>query len=502
MKINTYLYTSFLIFGLTVSSAGAYMIIEFDNISHIVYEIEEARKISKSALDFNVENFHTQLEIFEYAYQPNNERLDAVERHNKELIKLFSKLETQVLEEYEDDVKTNNALYPNAMTDFMIISSNLKFIQGDWIMVITQIKEYENALSSGMTGSELQKIEDKTKQKVLSNEDLFENLEFNEQIDKFTILQEQVAIKLGEQHQELINKFKNIMYGTSIIITIAGLCIAYFLSKKIIYPIKKIQQATKNIAKGDLNIMIENIQDSSEISELAQDVNMMTENLRKQQEKLLRTEKLYTIGKLAGRLAHDLRNPLSVIYGTMEWIETIIPDEEKKHVERVKESIDRMTHQIKNVLDYVRNRVLKLEKSSLSLILDSVFDDVRMPTNISIEKPKTDIKLVCDSNMLKVVFINLVMNSIQAIGNNQGTIKIHASETEKKVLITIEDTGSGIPSDVLPNLFEPLYTTKQEGTGLGLVSCRSIIEQHNGTISVKTNPTRFIIHLPKTMTVS
>lgn len=116
------------------------------------------------------------------------------------------------------------------------------------------------------------------------------------------------------------------------------------------------------------------------------------------------------------------------------------------------------------------------------------------PTKISL--PKNDAKILCDLHMMEVVFVNLIMNSLQATKNNSD-IKISLKELDDVVQIEVEDTGEGISEDVLPKIFEPLFTTKQKGTGLGLASCKKIIEQHNGTIFVKNNPTTFTITLPK-----
>jgi len=131
-------------------------------------------------------------------------------------------------------------------------------------------------------------------------------------------------------------------------------------------------------------------------------------------------------------------------------------------------------------------------------ILDSVLEDSSIPDNISIEKQIQDFEIECDSKMLQVVFINLIMNAIQSIGNENGTIVTRISEKDPdNISIQIEDSGPGIPSDVLPQIFEPLFTTKHEGTGLGLTSCMIIIKQHGGTIRVNNNPTTFTITMPK-----
>ena len=99
---------------------------------------------------------------------------------------------------------------------------------------------------------------------------------------------------------------------------------------------------------------------------------------------------------------------------------------------------------------------------------------------------------------IQVVFSNLILNAIQAIDKDDGRILIRTFESEKDFVIEFEDSGSGIIPDNVSRIFDPLFTTKQTGTGLGLVICKTIIEQHGGIITVKTSPTIFTITLPKT----
>jgi len=94
------------------------------------------------------------------------------------------------------------------------------------------------------------------------------------------------------------------------------------------------------------------------------------------------------------------------------------------------------------------------------------------------------------------VLTNMIQNSIHAMEDG-GTIIIQIFEQNDEVKIEIKDTGLGIPDEVLPRIFEPLFTTKRTGTGLGLSICRKIVEDHNGSISVKNNPTTFTITIPK-----
>ena len=110
-------------------------------------------------------------------------------------------------------------------------------------------------------------------------------------------------------------------------------------------------------------------------------------------------------------------------------------------------------------------------------------------------------KIDCDPLKLDAVFINLIVNSIQAMPEG-GEINIKIFEKDNMAILEFSDSGQGIPENDLHKVFEPLFTTKQKGTGLGLASCKNIVEQHDGKISVKNNPTTFIIKIPKSLTVS
>ena len=167
----------------------------------------------------------------------------------------------------------------------------------------------------------------------------------------------------------------------------------------------------------------------------------------------------------------------------------------KKRITMIKNASDRMIRQVNDVLDFVRTKPLELENNSISEILNSSIK-VTIPENIKISKSNNDATLLCDSRQLEVVFSNLITNAVQAIENN-GELNLRINEEPKEVIVEIEDSGSGIPQENISKIFEPLFTTKPTGTGLGLVSCKNIVEQHGGTISISNNPTVFTVKLPK-----
>lgn len=251
---------------------------------------------------------------------------------------------------------------------------------------------------------------------------------------------------------------------------------------------------------GKLVEGIVTIKDATELSNAKMNLIEKEIQLAIKEEKS-KNDKLVAIGEIAARLGHDLRNPLSVIMATLE-IMKLTDDKNGFEKNRTKYDIIsrallRMSHQVNDVLDFVRIKPLTLCSHSILEIIKDTLQAMKIPNNIKINLSQDDVKIVCDSKRLDVVFVNLMMNAVQAIGNNAGEITIKICDDKDNVCISIEDSGPGIPNNILPKIFEPLFTTKQTGTGLGLVSCKNIVEQHGGNITVKNNPTTFTIKLPK-----
>jgi len=292
----------------------------------------------------------------------------------------------------------------------------------------------------------------------------------------------------------LIGTLTVILFVTSIIILSA-----YNLEKSIANPIKKLRESTKEISRGNFDVNLK-FESSDEINELAADINEMANELSKNQSELLKAEKLRSIGELASRLGHDLRNPLSTIKTTSAIIKlkAAMAKDEKytKNLASIDAAVDRMSHQIESVLDFIRTKPLEITENSMHNIIKETIDTIKVPENIRINIGQTDAKINCDSQRLGIVFTNLITNSIQAIGENSGEITIDIKENNDQIIFSVIDSGPGIPEDKIGKVFEPLFTTKQTGTGLGLSSCISIIQQHNGTITVHNNPTTFTTTLP------
>ena len=228
-------------------------------------------------------------------------------------------------------------------------------------------------------------------------------------------------------------------------------------------------------------------------------------DLREKTKKLAQAERLSAIGELSARLAHDLRNPLTVLKGVVEIARARTNSGETrfstKQIDMMERAISRMSNQIDDVLEFVKIQSLHTTKNSL---LDSVglsLAKINKPSNVKIHIPDKGVEFVYDSDKIEIVFDNLLNNSIQAI-NDDGEITIRFIDLENEVEIEVEDSGDGISDEIISKVFEPLFTTKKKGTGLGLASCKSIVEQHGGSISVRNKPTIFTIKLPKMVEIS
>lgn len=210
-------------------------------------------------------------------------------------------------------------------------------------------------------------------------------------------------------------------------------------------------------------------------------------------------EKLTVIGQLSSNIAHDIRNPLGTIKNAGVIIEKENNSQNKiisREINRINLSVRRISHQIEEVLNYVRTTPMILKQHSISQTIQEAVDTLDVPPDIKINIPNNDVSIRIDHEKMLIVFVNIVLNAIQSIGKNEGNVTISIRETFSNVTIEFENSGPNIPAKDLKHIFDTLFTTKLEGTGLGLSSCKNIIEQHKGTIHVVTNPVMFSIKLP------
>jgi len=214
---------------------------------------------------------------------------------------------------------------------------------------------------------------------------------------------------------------------------------------------------------------------------------------------LVKSERLATIGTMASRIAHDLKQPLTIMqtYSDMLTPEIIskLDYKDKEKWFRLQNSILDMNKIIEDVLDFARTTEIKKKKSPFLRILRLSMNHVKFSYGVIINLPENDVSVNCDARKVEGVLSNMLNNAVYAL-DGQGEINVTVSADSDFVIIQVQDSGSGIPQENLEKIFEPMFTTKKTGTGLGLVICKSIIEQHGGSISVSNKPTTFTIKLP------
>ncbi|MGE7935463.1 ATP-binding protein [Bacillus paramycoides] len=227
---------------------------------------------------------------------------------------------------------------------------------------------------------------------------------------------------------------------------------------------------------------------------------------RKKTEELLnKSDTLAAIGQLAAGVAHEVRNPLTVIKGFIQLFQ-INKEDQEKYFDLMLSEIERIEAILQEFLSIAKTDEIPTEKKNIYKIFENVVSLINtkaIMTNIQVEliADSSEIIIECSENQLKQVFINILQNSIEAMPDG-GKISIHMKEmNEDGIIIDIVDAGIGIPEERIKRLGEPFYSTKEKGTGIGLMLSYKIIESHQGAISIMSDVgvgTTVTIYLPKT----
>ena len=354
---------------------------------------------------------------------------------------------------------------------------------------------------------------------ILQSSEYFENKELYEQaLRKYTEIQgidylDVLTISTVDVKNSIDDVSESIFSATLVlyivipIIIVASIIFSITISHSITKPIRNLEEISRIIAKGDFDKQAE-ITGSDETKQLGRTFNAMAESLKKtvelqkqlvRAEENIKKERFTAIGELAGNLAHDMRSPLHLLQIAIHIMkkENFQTSEKfEKSFQQANSSVRRLNHQICEVLDFLRTTPLELEQKSLCYMTKSVLENMDIPENITVNISSEDIVAEFDRQKIESVIYNIVYNAIQAIDKDTGNINIDFKKNEENVIIDISNSGPPISDESLFRLFEPLYTTKYRGTGLGLPSCKQMIELHKGQIIVKPSPVSFKIILP------
>lgn len=242
----------------------------------------------------------------------------------------------------------------------------------------------------------------------------------------------------------------------------------------------------------------------TELEATTQQLKRVYRELQVSLEQVKRADRLSAVGQLAAGLAHEVRNPLASIEGAIDILEKDSSVERRaEFLPIIKLECRRLGRLLNNLLDFARPRPPHIEAVEVEGLIDPVIaliSHTAEKASIVVRKSLSQglPPVQCDAEQLKQVVLNLTLNAIQAMPDG-GEVTLSATKDEERVLIEVSDQGTGIPEEELDRIFDPFYTTKQTGTGLGLSVAYQIIAQHQGTITVRRNPNRgmtFSIRMP------
>jgi signal transduction histidine kinase len=302
----------------------------------------------------------------------------------------------------------------------------------------------------------------------------------------------------AEDFSKLLRTYAIKRIGAASLVLCLGIGIAVLLSWLYTRPIYNIVSAAGRIAAGDLTPDLYTDR-RDEIGELTQSFNFMVQKLREKraiEEKLREVEHLSGIGQFARGIAHEVRNPLNFISLSIDHLqEKYIPSEDNKKekfeslMTSIKQEIQRLNKLVGDFLDYGRPIKMSLREVELC----SLIDDVLALVLAKAEKDNVEIikryevlpRLSLDPELIKTCIFNVVLNAFQAMPHG-GKLTVSTKVSDSKATISFEDTGGGVSKENISKVFDPFFSTKETGIGLGLALTRRVVEEHGGKVDFQS----------------
>jgi signal transduction histidine kinase len=275
-----------------------------------------------------------------------------------------------------------------------------------------------------------------------------------------------------------------------------GLLLGYVLFKQILTPIRKMV-GEPNLSEPPKSSLNEVQALSQKVHNLREDVDLAQSQLKRSQVSLVQSEKLAMAGKLAAGVAHSIRNPLTSVkmrlYSMRRHLE--LPPPQQEDLDVISEEIGHIDAIVRNFLEYSRPPKLKIQQVRPSAVVDLAITLLRprlesFNVSVMVNRNQPLPEIWADPDQLKEVLVNLMVNACEAMVKG-GSIEVTEAEDfvaglGRVVRIRIQDTGPGIPASMQEKIFQPFFSSKEEGTGLGLSIAARIIEEHGGSIDVKS----------------
>jgi len=314
-----------------------------------------------------------------------------------------------------------------------------------------------------------------------------------------------VSLRDPERHAVLI-----VAGAGAVAICAVSMLVLFYLIQR---PMVELQEKMAKVSEGELDVAVSFSRRNDEIGDLGRNFNHMMQQLRESREEIerlhrtqmSRAEHMATLGELATGLAHEIRNPLAGIAGVIEIVGRDLPSTSPARavVKDVRQEIARINRTLTDLLETARPHPPQIRQSNLNTTVEHAVMLARQqvlskPIRIELQKAPDLPEVDHDSDQIHQVLLNLLLNAVQAM-DGEGTVRVEIGSQESHAVLLVSDTGRGIPPQHLANIFRPFYTTKGNGTGLGLSLARRIVEEHHGRIevsSVEGSGSKFTVLLP------
>ena len=324
-------------------------------------------------------------------------------------------------------------------------------------------------------------------------------------IGLFLFLLATMSLRDPERHAVLMVAGGGAVAISAVLIVV----LAHFIQR----PMIELQEKIAEVSEGNLNVAVSFARRNDEIGDLGRNFNRMLQQLREGRDEIerlhrtqmSRAEHLATLGELATGLAHEIRNPLAGIAGVIEIVGRDLPTTSPARavVKDIRQEIAQINRAVTDLVEMARPHPPEIRSSDLNATVEHAVILARQqalskPIKINLVKSPGLPEVDHDSVQIHQVLLNLLLNAVQAI-DNEGIIHVETAPQDGYAMIVVSDTGRGIPPENLPNIFRAFYTTKGNGTGLGLSLARRLVEEHQGRIEVSSEVgqgSKFVVFLP------
>ena len=300
-----------------------------------------------------------------------------------------------------------------------------------------------------------------------------------------------LSVYKQKEIQEELTETLTFIFGSYLIVIIILFALVAFITAKLSKPILMLQEATERIAKGEENVVID-IDRNDEFGSLVDSFNKMTRDLAKSKDKLKKVEREAAWRDIARRVAHEIKNPLTPMKLSIQHLYNIYQEKDVANFEIIlKKTKELIIKEINKIATAFSDFAKLPQRNYVPLNINDVLEDV-----ISLYSLNNEIKIVkylspdlylvlADKQEMNRVFQNILKNSVQSFELN-GVIEVKSFNTPKKVVVEIKDNGSGIEPEILHKLFEPNFSTKSTGMGLGLAITKKSLDDMKANISFRS----------------